>query len=91
MLKELDAGNAKDEHLSKAEMENLFNQQIRKIMSKQVRGIDKEVKSMYTGFTIMGNTTKFVDIVMYLSILFLVGFGYQAYKKLKEQSDMLVL
>jgi len=71
-------------------MENLFGQQVRKIMSKQVKQIDKDVK-WNTSRGYMGEQTKMVDYIMYLAIVFAIGFGYVSFKKLKEQNDMLVL
>jgi hypothetical protein len=60
-------------------------------MSQQVRKVDRDVRDLYGSGRIVGNTTKLIDLVMYLSILFLVVFGFLGYKKLKEQSEMLVL
>lgn len=60
-------------------------------MNNEVRGIENQVRKKYSSGSLLGNTTRFVDVVMFLALGFLVVFGYLSWKKLKEQSDMLVI
>jgi hypothetical protein len=76
--------------MSTEELKTVFGQQIRKMMSKQVRDHEKEIRRNVAA-GIMGAQSKAVDYIMYLSILFAVYFGYIAYKKLQEQKDALVI
>ena len=52
-------------------------------MSKEVRSREKEVRAAVSKGQ-MGQTSKLVDYLMYLSILFVLFFGYMAHKKLQE-------
>jgi len=90
LIERLTHSTGQSEYLTQSDMENLFGQQIRKIMSKQVKQIDKDVKFNVKKGT-MGDQTKLVDYIMYLAIAFVIGFGYMSFKKLREQSDMLVI
>jgi len=71
-------------------MKKLFSQQIRKIMSKEVKEMAKTIRG-HVASGQMGLQSKTVDYIMYLSIIFAIGFGYMAYKKLKDQKDTLVI
>ena len=82
--------NAQDDHLSVDELKQVFSQQIRKIMSKQVKDMEKHIRSNVAA-GIMGSQSKVVDYIMYLSILFAIYFGFIAFKKLQEQKDALVI
>ena len=73
--------NAQDDHLSVDELKQVFSQQIRKIMSKQVKDMEKHIRSNVAA-GIMGSQSKVVDYIMYLSILFAIYFGFIAFKKL---------
>jgi hypothetical protein len=39
----------------------------------------------------MGEASKIIDYVMYVSIVFVGVFGWTSYKKLKDQGDSLVI
>ena len=67
-----------------------MSQQVKKIMSKEVRSREKEVRAAVSKGQ-MGQTSKLVDYLMYLSILFVLFFGYMAHKKLQEQKDTLIM
>ena len=59
-------------------------------MSKNVKDLEKVIsRDVRAGK--LGETTKIVDYIMYLSIIFVMAFGYTSYKKLKEQSDSLII
>jgi hypothetical protein len=79
-----------DEYLNADEKKLLFSQQLRKIMSKNVRGIEQDIR-INTAKGIMGTTSNLVDYIMYASIAFVLSFGFISYKKLKDQSDTLVI
>ena len=70
-----------DEHLDTEDLKKLFSQQIRKIMSKEVKKMEKTIKG-HVAAGQMGLQSKAVDYIMYLSIVFAGAFGYMAYKKL---------
>ena len=59
-------------------------------MNKEVRSREKEVKAQAARGQ-MGQASKIVDYLMYMSILFVMGFGYLAHKKLQEQKDSLIM
>ena len=86
MVKEFNKSGSHDEHLTDTELKTIFSQQVRKFMNKQVRFNEKAIKS--SGKT---GTSSIVDYIMYLSIVFVFGFGFMAYKKLKDQNDTLVI
>ena len=84
--------NARDEHMTNSDFENLFAQQIRKIMSKQVKSHEKHVKSnVLSGKTKGDGDSPMVDYIMYLSIVFVAAFAYFAFKKLQDQKSTLVM
>ena len=55
-------------------------------MSKHVKSMEKEIKTNPSG-----QTSKIVDYIMYISIVFVIVFGLVAYKKLQDQKSTLVL
>lgn len=55
-------------------------------MSKHVKSMEKEIKTNPSG-----QSSKIVDYIMYISIVFVVVFGFVSYKKLQEQKSTLVL
>jgi len=59
-------------------------------MNKEVRAREKEVKSQVARGQ-MGQASKIVDYLMYLSIIFVLAFGYLAHQKLQEQKDSLIM
>ena len=71
--------------MTKSDFENIFSQQVRKIMSKQVKLHEKSVKSNVYKKKYKGDgDSPVVDYVMYLSIISVGVFGFFAYKKLQE-------
>ena len=82
--------NARDEFLSSDDLKTIMSQQVKKIMSKEVRAREKEVRLAVSKGQ-MGQTSKVVDYLMYLSILFVLFFGYMAHQKLQEQKDSLIM
>ena len=90
ILKTLTSKNANDDYLDNEELKHLFSQQVRKIMSKHVKENEKVIKQN-TALGIMGAQSKVVDYIMYMSICFVLYFGYIAFKKLQEQKDSLVI
>jgi hypothetical protein len=48
--------------------------------------MEKEIKTNPSG-----QTSKIVDYIMYISIVFVIVFGLVAYKKLQDQKSTLVL
>lgn len=84
--------NARDEHMSQSDFKNLFSQQIRKTMSKNVKLHEKLVKiNVLSGKTKGDGASSLVDIIMYLSILFFAIFAFFAYKKLQDQKSTLIM
>jgi len=79
-----------DDYLSQDELELLFSQQVRKIMSKNVKSMEKEIKKNVKNGQ-MGEASVLIDYVMYASIVFVGVFGWTSYKKLKDQGDSLVI
>ena len=79
-----------DENLSDDELELLFSQQVRKIMSKNVKTMEKEIKSNIKQGK-MGEASALIDYIMYFSIVFVFVFGWTSYKKLKDQGDSLII
>ena len=79
-----------DENLSDDELELLFSQQVRKIMSKNVKTMEKEIKSNIKQGK-MGEASVLIDYIMYFSIVFVFVFGWTSYKKLKDQGDSLII
>lgn len=63
---------------------------MRKLLNNKVKENEKVIKSNVSK-GIMGNQSKVVDYIMYLSILFAIYFGYIAWKKLQEQKDTLII
>ena len=59
-------------------------------MSKRVRDMEQDIR-INTAKGIMGQTSNVVDYIMYLSIMFVLSFGFISYKKLKDQSDTLII
>ena len=59
-------------------------------MTKQVKTTEKAIRSNIEQ-GIFGEAGNTVDYIMYFSILFVIGFGVMAYKKLAEQKDHLVI
>ena len=55
-------------------------------MSKHVKSMEKEIKTNPSG-----QTSKIVDYILYISIVFVIVFGAVAYKKLQDQKSTLVL
>jgi len=90
LLDVLAGKNARDEYLSQQELKSIMSQQVRKIMSKQVKEREKEIR-IHVSKGQMGLSSKVVDYIMYLSILFVLAFGYVAFNKLQEQKDSLVI
>ena len=39
----------------------------------------------------MGEASAMIDYIMYISIVFVMAFGFMSYKKLKDQGDTLVI
>lgn len=61
-------------------------------MSKQVKSHEKNVKSnVKSGKTRGEGHSAAIDYIMYLSIAFVAGFGYFAFKKLQDQKSTLVM
>jgi hypothetical protein len=59
-------------------------------MSKEVREMERDIrKNTHKG--IMGKSSNIVDYIMYLSIVFVLSFGFMSYKKLKDQNDTLII
>ena len=56
-------------------------------MTKEVKALERDLKKKKG----QGEVGKFVDYMMYLGILFVLIFGFMAYKKLAEQKDTLLL
>ena len=84
--------NARDEHMTKSDFSNLFSQQIRKTMSKNVKLHEKLVKiNVKSGKTKGDGDSALVDVIMYLSIILFAAFSFFAFKKLQEQKSTLVL
>lgn len=79
-----------DDFLTDDELELLFSQQVRKIMSKNVKTMEKEIKRNVNKGQ-MGEASAVIDYVMYASIVFVGVFGWTSYKKLKDQGDSLVI
>ena len=79
LLNNFGSALAQDESLSTQEMQNIFSQQIRKMMSKQVKSTEKIIKA-----NPKGQTSSMVDYIMYASIVFVMAFGYVSYKTLQE-------
>ena len=90
ILKALTKQSGTDEVLNTDEKKMLFSQQLRKIMSKRVRDMEQDIR-INTAKGIMGQTSNVVDYIMYLSIMFVLSFGFISYKKLKDQSDTLII
>jgi uncharacterized protein (UPF0276 family) len=90
LFNEYAISKAHDDHLNDDELELLFSQQVRKIMSKNVREMEKVIKvNVKKGK--MGEQSALVDYIMYISIAFVGVFGWMSYKKLKDQHDTLVI
>lgn len=83
VLNVLAGKNAQDDYLTTDELKHTFSQQVRKIMSKQVKDREKDIR-INVAKGVMGAQSKVVDYFMYLSIMFAVYFGYIAFKKLQE-------
>lgn len=84
--------NARDEQMTQSDFKNLFSQQIRKTMSKNVKLHEKQVKiNVLSGKTKGDGDSPMVDYIMYLSILLVGIFAFFAYKKLQDQKSTLVM
>lgn len=84
--------NARDEHMTQSDFKNLFSQQIRKTMSKNVKLHEKAVKiNVLSGKTRGDGDSALVDYIMYLSIILVSAFAFFAFKKLQEQKSTLVM
>ena len=71
--------------MTQSDFKNLFSQQIRKTMSKNVKLHEKAVKiNVLSGKTRGSGDSAMVDYIMYLSIIFVSGFAFFAFKKLQE-------
>ena len=68
-----------DEYLTLKEKENLFKQQIRKIMTKEVKALERKMNLN----NYQGEISKTVDYLMYFGIASVIGFGVVAYRKLE--------
>lgn len=89
-LRTLESKNANDQTVNSQELNHIFKQQVRKLLNNKVKENEKVIKSNVSK-GIMGNQSKVVDYIMYLSILFAIYFGYIAWKKLQEQKDTLII
>ena len=56
-------------------------------MTKEVKNLERDLRSKEG----QGEVGKMVDYIMYFGILFVLIFGFMAYRKLAEQKDTLLL